>query len=332
MNKIILDFQVTGCPNHCFHCHSCGGNADRMLMDLDLVRKIASKFRERLNFDIAVRLLEEQTYYKNFFSLVNSLESDGFMKKDSSKTLVTNCWGLTNETGFIDEMKEHFSCVKATLFGINETHDIHAGRKGSYKDIIEASKLCVEKGIDIVWELMWTKLNTTDMDKLYEIGDEIGVKNIFISGELFYTGSLIKNADKFFPLIDDVYQIKHDIYEYKNGYLKTQKNYYEDILSGKNYDKGLDKVNLNEIYIDKDLNVYPLCHLSSEFCLGNINDAFDKIVAALQNGLYLPEAIISKREMKFSDLVIKNADISSNQLYTCKSLFDKLSLNQLSLH
>lgn len=332
MRKIILNFQVTGCPNHCFHCHCLGGNVKRTLMDVDLVRRIAFDFREKLGWDISVRLLEEQTYYEDFFKLVNELESDGFMKRDSSKMLVTNCWGLSNIPGFIDEMKDHFSCVKPTLFGIDKTHDIHAGRKGSYKDIIESSKLCIEKGIDVVWELMWTKLNTKEMDKLFEIGNDIGVKNIFISGGYFYTGPLIKNEDKFLPLYNDLELIKHDIYEYKKGYLKTPGQYIKDIKNGKNYEDEIDKINLDELYIDKDLNVYPLLHLSAEFCLGNIKDSFNKIIAELKDDLYLPEVIVNKKKLRFSEIILENADIDSKQLYTPEAIFDKLYLNQLGVH
>ncbi|WP_425448299.1 hypothetical protein [Dethiothermospora halolimnae] len=91
MKKIIIDFEISGCLNNCYHCHCNGGIKERKFMNQDKVMDIASKFRDKLDVEVSVRLVQEQTYYPDFFDLVTKLEDNGFLKKGNEKLLVTNC-------------------------------------------------------------------------------------------------------------------------------------------------------------------------------------------------------------------------------------------------
>jgi len=51
--------------------------------------------------------------------------------------------------------------------------------------------------------------------------------------------------------------------------------------------------------------LYPLGHVSREYCLGNINDSPDMLVENLQAESNLPEAMVKKRKQDFSELVLK---------------------------
>jgi len=328
MDKLRLSIKITGCPNKCFYCHSYGGGSKKAFFDIDTVIKIASFFRDNLDTDVSVLLMEEQTHYPDFFELIARLESEGFMRKDSTKWLVTNCWGIIHVPGFIDKIKDHYNTIMPTLFGINEIHDAQAGRKGSYDDIINASKECLKKGVKVIWNLKWSRLNTEDMNRLSELAENMGINSFINSEYLFYGYFLPEQAEKYLPVIDDISKIKYDITEYKQGILKTAGQFVDDVKNGITYD--VKTVSFDDLYVIDNLNVYPLGHMSNEYCLGNINGSPDKIIENIKLGDNLPEAIIKKRKQNFSELVLNYVDIHSNALYTPQSLFDKLYLEYKS--
>ncbi|MEN6470353.1 MAG: radical SAM protein [Clostridiaceae bacterium] len=322
MNRLTLNIRVTGCPNRCFHCHSRGGSGARALMEIDTIKRVASCFREALHADVSVLPLDEQTLYPDFIELITALEAEGFLRKDPSKFLVTNCWGLKHIPGLVDEVKKHYSTIVPTLFGMRETHDEHADRKGSYLDILEATKACIEKGIGVSWHLQWSKRNTSEINGLHELGESLGVGKIFISAEYFFAGYFPNVADEYLPVLDELSQIKHEVYEYQMGYLKTAAQFLDGIRNGAVFK--VNKVPLDELYIDEKLNVYPFLHRSEPFCLGNLEVSPDRIIAMLKTESGLPEAIKKRREQDFSELVLMYANTSSNQLYTPQALFDRL--------
>ena len=322
MDKLRLSIKITGCPNRCFYCHSCGGGNKREVFDIDAILKIASFFRENINSDMSVLLMEEQTFYPKFFELISALESEGFMQKGSSKWLVSNCWGLSHVSGFIDNMKEHYNTVMPTLFGIGETHDLHTGRKGSYNDIIKASAECLEKGFKVIWNLKWSKLNTKDMNRLTELAESMGI-NSFINCEYYFYGHFLPEmAEKYLPISDDFSKIKYEVAEHSEGVLKTVKEFVDDIKNGITY--SIKTVSFDDLYVTDELNVYPLGHTSKDYCLGNISNSPDKLIENITKGTNLPESIIEKRKQDFSQMVLKYADASAKQLHTPQSLFELL--------
>jgi len=322
MNNLRLNIKITGCPNKCFYCHSLGGGRNRVYMDIDTIIRTASFFREKLQIDVSVLLMEEQTYYPDFFDLIAKLENEGFMRKESNKWLITNCFGLCHVQGFIDRMKNHFNLIQPTLFGQAEIHDKLSGRKGSYDDIITASKVCLEKDIKVIWNLKWSSLNTEDMNSLSELAESLGI-NSFINCEYYFYGYFHpNNADKYLPVVDDLAKLRYEVAEFQQGTLKTAKQFYDDIKNGITYE--IKTVSFDDLYVTEDFNVYPLGHISNEYCLGNIKDTPDHLIDNILYGINLPETISHKRKQDFSEMVLKYADVTSNILHTPQSLFDML--------
>jgi sulfatase maturation enzyme AslB (radical SAM superfamily) len=327
MDKLRLSIKVAGCPNKCFYCHSLGGGNKRALLDVDTIIETAAFFRENISADVSVLLMEEQTYYPDFFSLITKLESSGFLRKEPTKWLISNCWGLNHVPEFIDSVSNHYSVVMPTLFGIGDTHDMHTRRQGSYDDILNASKECLRRGIEVNWNLKWSRLNTDDMNSLSELADSMRI-NSFINCEYYLYGYFNpKQAKKYLPVYDDLSKIRYDIYEEKQGILKTARQFVDDVKNDISY--SVKTVSFDDLYVTDDLNVYPLGHTSNEYCLGNVSNSPDKLIDNISNGNNLPEAIIKKRNQDFSELVAKYADVDSVLLHTPQSLFDMLYLEHV---
>jgi len=110
--------------------------------------------------------------------------------------------------------------------------------------------------------------------------------------------------------------------EFQQGTLKTAKQFYDDIKNGITYE--IKTVSFDDLYVTEDFNVYPLGHISNEYCLGNIKDTPDHLIDNILYGINLPETISHKRKQDFSEMVLKYADVTSNILHTPQSLFDML--------
>ncbi|WP_425448300.1 hypothetical protein [Dethiothermospora halolimnae] len=187
----------------------------------------------------------------------------------------------------------------------------------------------MKEGIDIVWQIMVTQKNSTEIDELYKLGRDLEVEKIFITAEHYYVGRVqsFNKMNEFFPRISNLKDVKKEVYQLENGVIKPEKEYIEDLEKNINYK--ISNVNFNEIYIDKDFNVYPIFHLSSEFLLGNAIDSFDKVRDRILHNKDLPSKMIEKNSLNFIDLIRKYADKDSNELHTPQSLFDKLSTIEL---
>ena len=193
-------------------------------------------------------------------------------------------------------------------------------------DIINASKGCIKRGINVNWNLKWTKLNTDDMNSLSELAESMGI-NSFINGEFnFYGRFFPKQAEKSLPTSDDLSKIKYEVID--KDTLKTAEQYVEDIKNGITFE--FNTVSFDNIYVTDDLNVYPLGHMSRGYCLGNIHDSPDTLIENIKIGSNLPEAIIRKRNHDFSDLVLKYADIDSHSLHSPQSLFSMLYFEHIN--
>lgn len=322
MDKMILNMEVTGCPNACFHCHCFGGVKNNAFMSVDEVVSLSSKFRDKINKNVEIYLLQEQTYYPEFFSMISALEENGFTRQEREKMLVTNCYGIANIDGFAEEVKEHFNLVKPTLFGIGQTHDMHGGRKGAFEDIVKGTKKCIELGINTAWEILLTKKNSKEINEIYVLGKELGVKQIFTSAEYMWTGTMMKNAEKYVPDIYTLNDVKNEIYEIKR--LKTERDYIKELKAGKSYN--VETVDLNQLYVDRNFNVYPFGNIYPEFLIGNLKNDIDEVIFKLINQEELPIKLIEKRKLSLYELALKYGDENSLQMHTPQSLFDKYSL------
>ena len=329
MDRLILNFEISGCNNNCFHCHCHGGLAETELLSIDQVIDISESFLEGVE-DIYVFLVQEQTLYHDFFKLVEELSKRGFMGKGNQKALVSNCWGLAKREGFMDQLVDHFNFVKPTLFGLESTHDQHVGRKGHFNEIIEATRQSLARGIEVGWQVMLTRKNAGELDDLYQLGREMGLEEdkIFITAEYLYTGTFLENSSDYLPGSDDLEKVSRPIYEQEEGILMTEKDLIQALEEGREFE--IEKVGLEQIYIDGSLNVYPISHLEPEFLLGNLNhDSVQDILEQIIDGKNLPTAIIDKRNLTLKELVAQYGNKDSRDLYTPQSLFDKLSWKAL---
>jgi len=325
VNKVILNYEVTGCPNHCQHCYCYELKAKRELIDIEDVVNLSKSFQEKSGYDTSVYLLQEQTYHPEFASLIKRLKEAELTLKNGKGMLVTNGFGLAYNKDLVKELSSFYRVVKFTLFGTNEIHDSFVNRKGHFNEIVKASKLCLEHGIDVVWQIMLTKGHTDDVSSLLQEAKTLNV-NAFVSGNFFYSGGVLK-TDEFVPTEDDIKSATFEIYEKENDLYFPESKAHE--LKDQILEKTIDKVSLDNLYIDTNFDVYPLNCIEPYYKLGNIKENLDELVMMLKDHSKLPPSIKARIEADFDSLITTYINLESNQMHTAQTLFEKLIFRQV---
>lgn len=314
-----LNFEITGCTNRCRHCFCMGLKSNRDLLKKEVVLEYARKFKDQLNEEIYVMLLQEQTFYPEFLELMTTLQEENLSHKKG--LLVTNGFGLMHQEEMIAHLSQLFSAVKLTLFGEADYHDDFVKRPGHLSEIIEVSKRCKANGLNVIWQLMLTRDKGKEISYLIDLAKSLDIQ-YYVTGAFYQSGAvLIDNS--FMPLESDLEQLDFEIYELEHSLYFPEyksKQLIESIL-----DQKINKVSMMDLYIDSELNVYFFNTVKKEFCLGNLTHDFDQIISMLKEPKSLPKNIQKRMALDFKYLIETYTDPESKEMHTPQTLFEKLS-------
>ena len=133
---VCLDMH--GCPNRCRHCwlgHTPNGN-----MPLSALSETASAFRpftDSLEMDFWYREPDYPDEYRDLWDLTVSLSD----RKTPHFELIS-VWRLVRDPSYVLWLTERgVQAVQLTLFGGEAMTDRYTGRRGAYKEILEAMEI-----------------------------------------------------------------------------------------------------------------------------------------------------------------------------------------------
>jgi hypothetical protein len=154
-----LGFQIAGCSNRCRHCFSLDEPPIRDLVPFAVIEQVLEGFHaltrgenarvERLGF-LPYAEFFTHSRYADLLRLTGRLGVSGGYSLPTSGQLIgrSGDWRqimeLIKEAGF-----EKFQC---SFFGTGHDHDRYAGRRGSFHDMITASKRAVAAGLKLSWQ------------------------------------------------------------------------------------------------------------------------------------------------------------------------------------
>lgn len=115
----------------------------------------------------------------------------------------------------IESLKD-LALIKLSLDGPEDVHDVVRGRKGSYREVINAATAAKEKGIRFSFATTLTRYNIDSIDFLLETAERFGTIIAFQPLKLLYRG--VDDIDSIAPSRDKYKKaIKRIIYAKKRG-------------------------------------------------------------------------------------------------------------------
>lgn len=322
MKTILLSFEVTGCTNDCKHCYCLDIKKDRVLMSSDEVIQLSERFRELIDCEVHVLLLQEQTMYPEFISMIRKLKACGLQSLDRG-LLVSNGFGLAHNKNLLEQSSEFYSSIKMTLFGTEKYHDEFVKRQGHFNEIISVSKRASALGMKVIWQMMLTRNNKQEISKLIELSKEMSV-DYFVTAEYYQSGPN-KDLSCIIPTEETIKNINFELYELTHGTYMPEYGYLNTTV---NLENKINKVSLESLYIDSVYDVYPINCIDGKYKLGNLKTDMMNIVDQLKHPKKLPESIKERLSANLTDLIESYGSSDSNQMHTPQSLFEKLIYKQ----
>lgn len=304
---VCLDMH--GCPNRCRHCW-LGDLPNRKIKE-GYDEFIVGSFKWHFPNITFYSWLREPDFCPDY--------KDRWIKDNALSTIspkrfeLASFFRIARDEEYVNWLKEvGTKKVQLTFFGLERTTDGFVGRKGAYKELLQATRALKSHGIEPRWQIFLYQTNKQEAVCLLDIANQMGVKEVFV-----HEGSCDGNNRK-------LYDIRID----KNGIPELLKPYYlnyPNLLSEKECiaklkDDETPYLPHNEkditLYITSDLNVYfNFTNPSPAWRIGNIEqDGIDAIAEKTLNEDIL--ALKLAKTMPIKELVRKYGDPNSDKVFS----------------
>lgn len=340
--SITVCLDMHGCPNRCKHCW-LGATPNGNMPDSEL-SIVAEQFRP------FARNLEVVDWYREPDYKDNYKEMWELCKKLSDKQIAPNHfevisdWRIVRDSEYVKWLSSlGLKKAQLTLFGSEETTDYFTGRKGAYKEILQAIDILLENGIA---PRIQTFVYKTNIDELPLLGKlildlelEERCKKIGSEFSFFiHQGSCDGESEKLYDVWvtpEDLEKIPERLTEYtlkhfgeksiEKVFGQTEQELYNKLIKDRSTDSYVDKTPV--FYIDKDFNVYPNNTTPApHWCLSNLKT--DGARAVLKNYLNSKSVAQNTRlSVPICDIVRECGDPDSSRLFGKNDYID-LMLNR----
>lgn len=284
--KVTLCLDMYGCPNRCKHCwvgHSPNGN-----MSIGDFKRVAQEFK-RYAYEIEMfdwyREPDFKDNYKQLWSLRKQL-SDSITPHFE----LISVWRIVRDSEYVKWLVSlGLKKAQLTLFGGEKTTDYYTGRKGAYKEILQAINILIENKISPRIQVFVNKDNIDELPLVEKIVLENNLEKrcADFDGEFtcfIHQGSCDGENAKLYDIRisqEDLIKIPQFLANYTLKHFnamclnevfgRSEQNLYKKLVNNTStesyiYDEPV-------FYIDKDFNVYPNISTPAPYwCLGNLNN------------------------------------------------------------
>lgn len=315
--NLTLCIDMKGCPNRCKHCwigHMCNHN----LNDND-VSVIVHKFRDFFDKITVYSWLREPDYCENFRDRwLTDIELSTGNKPQRFE--LASFYKIVREPEYVKFLKEvGTKRVQLTLFGLEDMTDKYVGRKGAFKEILEATEILIKTGISPRWQIFINEENRDEIIKLLELMKELGLKERCPDFTFFiHEGSCEGENAKIYDLRIKREAIPENIIPYYLDFKRKQEE-RELVERFKKKTKECYVPSNNHgdivIYISNTWDVFfNFTNMSAEWVIGNLkNDDIAEICRRIKEEDIL--ALNIARNVTLSELAIKYGNPNSTRLF-----------------
>lgn len=327
--EITVCLDMYGCPNRCKHCWL--GITPNGNMEVSEIRSAVNGFKSFAEHVQVYDWYREPDYrdnYKELYRLCNQLSSRPIQHFE-----LVSFWRLVRDTEYVKWLSSiALKSAQLTIFGCEETTDFYIGRKGAYKEILEAIEILINHKISPRIQTFINKNNIDELEHIERLIEFLDLENrcMDFGGHFsffLHQGSCDAENEKLYDIrvtSDDLPRIPALLKSYtlkhfgKNNIMdvfgRTEQSLYEELSTDHSTST---YVNVSPVfYIDKDFNVYPnITAPSLPWCLGNLKK--DGVGTVLDN--YIKSNSLAQRTrltVPLCDIVKSKGDKTSKRLFT----------------
>lgn len=293
--EITVCLDMYGCPNRCRHCWlGVTPNGNMAVSEIEFTAEQFRPFTECLRIDHWYREPDYRDNYQELYNLCNQLSDKPIQHYE-----LVSFWRLVRDEGYVKWLSAlGLKKAQLTVFGSEETTDFYIGRKGAYREILEAIEILTENKIS---PRIQTFINKSNVDELKHVENLISQLDLesrcrSFGGEFsffLHQGSCDGENEKLYdvrvtpddlekiPAALETYTLRH--FGKKNimdVFGRTENMLYEELITDHSTSSYVSDSPV--FYIDKDFNVYPnISSPARQWCLGNLKR--DGIKRVLEN-------------------------------------------------
>lgn len=332
-NNLTILADMYGCPNRCKHCwlghmpnRKMPDNSDKLLVEY---------FKPYFHSVTFYSWVREPDYCDNY---AERWEKDNEISVNSKprRFELASFWRLVRDDNYVRFLKSvGVNTVQLTFFGTEEMTDWYVGRKGAYRELLQATEILIDNQIAPRWQVFINAENATDIIELLAYSKELKLSERCkaFGGDFsffIHSGSCDGENRKLYPLRINKEDIPVELIPYYINFSET-KTEAELCAILANDDTCFAYHNENEITLNiaNNFDVYfNFTHMHPEWKIGNIlSDESSELVSRIINE-DIP-ALTLARNTPVSALVKRFGNPQSHKIFDSVDDYKTYLLNQL---
>ena len=313
--KLNLAVDMYGCPNRCLHCW-LGHMPNRKMeegSDIFIVDFFSPYFDEIAYYSWA----REPDYCDDYEA---RWQRDLEISKNAvpERFELASFYRIVRDEKYIPFLKSvGVKKVQLTFFGLEQTQDRYVGRKGAYKEVMQASDLLISNGIIPRWQCFINEENRDEIIQLFNMAKEIRKERCPELEFFVHEGSCEGENRKLYPIRIEKHHIPDEL---KEVFLE-----YDNVLSEAECchmlinDFSSPTFNVGSeitLYISNEFDVYyNFTHMTEEWKIGNlkIDDAADLVPKIIEGNT---PALNAAKQCTYAELAERYGDFTSDKVFS----------------
>ena len=202
-SRLSLCVDLWGCPNRCRHCWL--GHMPNRTMEAGADEWIVNQFRpyfERIEFYSWLREPDFCPDCRARWARDKALSVNAV----PARFELASFWRLVRDPDYAPFLKElGVPAVQLSFFGLEETTDRYVGRKGAFRELLQATEILLNHGIRPRWQGFINEENKEELVALLRLSEELELSRRCeaVGGEFrffVHTGSCDGEGRKLYPI------------------------------------------------------------------------------------------------------------------------------------
>ena len=313
--KLSVAADLFGCPNRCMHCWL--GHMPNRRMEEDADRFIVDYFSPFFDSIAFYSWLREPDFCDDY---ADRWARDLAVSKNAApeRFELASFWRIVRDELYVPFLKSvGVEKVQLTLFGLQETQDRYVGRKGAYREILDATELLIRGGIVPRWQCFINEENREEIPELYHLYEKIRQERCHDMEFFVHEGTCDGENRKLYPVRIRKSHIPEVLIPVflNYGQIQTERDCLEQVSQDRTspeFPVGTDLT----LYVSNGYDVfYNYTHMAKPWIIGNMKDesAETLIPRILAGDSY---ALRKLSRITWADLAGRFGDPSSERVFS----------------